>query len=76
MSPANAVTAHEGTVLAASTPKGLSATPTRDEMVAVIAALGPKFEERSFIVDRTATFPFENFADLRDAGFLALCVPT
>jgi alkylation response protein AidB-like acyl-CoA dehydrogenase len=76
MSPTNAVTAHEGTVLAAGPPRGSSTTPTRDEMVAVIAALGPKFEERSFIVDRTATFPFENFADLRDAGFLALCVPT
>ena len=48
----------------------------RDALVAQIRALGPKFAERAFTVDREAVFPFENYADLRDAGFLALCVPT
>jgi alkylation response protein AidB-like acyl-CoA dehydrogenase len=48
----------------------------REALVAQIRALGPKFAERAFTVDREAVFPFENYADLRDAGFLALCVPT
>ena len=30
---------------------------------------------RAFTVDREAVFPFENWADLREAGFLGLCVP-
>lgn len=48
----------------------------REALVAQIRALGPTFAERAFTVDREAVFPFENYADLRDAGFLALCVPT
>ncbi|MFM7146087.1 MAG: acyl-CoA dehydrogenase family protein [Actinomycetales bacterium] len=48
----------------------------REALVAQIRALGPTFAERAFTVDREAVFPFENYADLRNAGFLALCVPT
>jgi len=48
----------------------------REALVAQIRALGPTFAERAFTVDREAVFPFANYADLRDAGFLALCVPT
>lgn len=35
-----------------------------------------RFAERAAETDRTATFPFEDFQDLRDTGFLGLCVPT
>ncbi len=31
--------------------------------------------DRAERYDREASFPTENFADLRDAGFLALCIP-
>ncbi|MEX0781712.1 MAG: acyl-CoA dehydrogenase family protein [Dehalococcoidia bacterium] len=37
--------------------------------------LAPRFAERAERHDRDGTFPFENFADLREAGFLALTVP-
>jgi alkylation response protein AidB-like acyl-CoA dehydrogenase len=49
---------------------------TREEMVLRVRALGPAFAERAVRYDRDATFPWENFADLREAGLLALCVPT
>ena len=50
--------------------------PTRDELVAMVAELGPVMEERAFTYDRDASFPWENFRDFRDRGLLALCVPT
>ena len=50
-------------------------TPERAEFVERMAALGPRFAERSEGHDRDATFPTQNWADLRDAGLLALCVP-
>jgi len=37
--------------------------------------MGPKWAERAFAYDEAATFPFENYDDLRQAGFLGLCVP-
>jgi len=52
-----------------------SAIP-REEMVERVRDLGPAFTERAVRYDRDATFPFENFADLKEAGLLALCVPT
>jgi alkylation response protein AidB-like acyl-CoA dehydrogenase len=48
---------------------------TRDEMVARVRVLGPAFTERAVRYDREASFPWENFADLKEAGLLALCVP-
>ena len=48
---------------------------TRDEMVARVRELGPAFTERAVRYDRDAVFPWENFADLKEAGLLALCVP-
>ena len=48
---------------------------TRDEMVARVRELGPVFTERAVRYDRDAVFPWENFADLKEAGLLALCVP-
>jgi alkylation response protein AidB-like acyl-CoA dehydrogenase len=47
----------------------------RDALVAQIRELGPVFAERAVRYDRDASFPFENFDDLRERGFLALCVP-
>jgi alkylation response protein AidB-like acyl-CoA dehydrogenase len=52
-----------------------SAIP-REEMVQRVRDLGPAFTERAVRYDKDATFPFENFADLEEAGLLALCVPT
>ncbi len=34
-----------------------------------------RFANRAAETDKHATFPFEDFDDLRDAGFLGLCVP-
>ncbi len=48
----------------------------RDELVARVHALGPTMAERAVVHDREASFPFDNFADFRDAGLLAVCVPT
>lgn len=39
------------------------------------AALAPTFFERAALHDREASFPFENFDALRDAGLLNLSVP-
>lgn len=45
------------------------------ELVGRIRELGPAMAARAEIYDRDASFPYENFADLRDAGFLGLCIP-
>ncbi len=34
-----------------------------------------RFAARAFDYDRDTTFPFEDYADLRTSGLLALCVP-
>ncbi|MDX6377764.1 MAG: hypothetical protein QOE98_2067 [Gaiellaceae bacterium] len=52
------------------------ASPVRARALELIAELGPAFRERAPEYDREARFPFENYADLRDAGLLGLCVPT
>jgi len=41
-----------------------------------MADLGPTFAARADRYDREASFPHENYDDLRDAGFLGLCIPT
>jgi len=48
---------------------------TRQELVEAVRRLGPAFAERAVRHDREASFPFEDFADLREAGLLGLCVP-
>ena len=53
-----------------------SLTPLQRELVARMAALGPAFAARAERYDREASFPFENYDDLRAAGLLGLCVPT
>ena len=82
MPPTMTVAPHEGSTIATGSVSGPSgpvgqadSTMTREEMVRVIAELGPKFEERAVEVDRDAVFPWGNFNDLRERGFLALCVP-
>ena len=48
----------------------------QDELLALTNRLGrEKFAPRAEKYDREASFPFENYADMRDAGLLGLCVP-
>ena len=56
---------------------GRNPTPPerRRQLVELVAELGPAFAERAAGYDRDARFPHENFADLRRAGLLGLCVP-
>jgi alkylation response protein AidB-like acyl-CoA dehydrogenase len=51
-------------------------TIDRNELVDRVRAMGPVLAERAVRYDREASFPFENFADFRREGLLALCVPT
>ncbi|MEY2583022.1 MAG: hypothetical protein QOE09_2871 [Ilumatobacteraceae bacterium] len=50
-------------------------TVDRAELVNLVRAMGPVLAERAVRYDREASFPFENFADFRRNGLLALCVP-
>jgi alkylation response protein AidB-like acyl-CoA dehydrogenase len=51
-------------------------TPQQRELLALASSLGrEKFAGRAARWDREASFPFENYADLRDAGLLGICVP-
>lgn len=46
------------------------------ELIALVSKLGrDKFAPRAEKYDRAASFPFENYDDLREAGLLGLCVP-
>ena len=46
------------------------------ELIARAAQLGrERFASRAAEFDREARFPVENYADLRDAGLLGICVP-
>ena len=45
------------------------------ELIAIAENLGPAFAGRAARYDREASFPFENYADLREAGLLGLCIP-
>jgi alkylation response protein AidB-like acyl-CoA dehydrogenase len=49
--------------------------PTRDELLALVSTLAKRFAERAAQHDADASFPFENFADLREAGYHKLTVP-
>ncbi len=51
-------------------------TAAQRELIAIAAALGrEKFTPRAARHDAEASFPFDNYADLRAAGLLAICVP-
>ena len=47
----------------------------RERVLALVRELGPAFAERAAGYDRAAAFPFENYAELREAGMLGLCIP-
>jgi len=52
-------------------------TAQQRELIELAATLGrEKFAPRAAQIDRDAVFPFENYADLREAGLLRICVPT
>jgi alkylation response protein AidB-like acyl-CoA dehydrogenase len=51
-------------------------TAQQRELLALASALGrDKFAPRAARWDREASFPFDNYADLREAGLLGICVP-
>ena len=50
-------------------------TPKQRELIELAESLGPAFARRAARHDREASFPFDNYADLRRAGLLGLCVP-
>jgi alkylation response protein AidB-like acyl-CoA dehydrogenase len=55
----------------------LAFTPLQRELLAQAHALGrDRFAARAAQWDQEASFPFANYENLRDAGFLRLCVPT
>ena len=52
-------------------------TTLQREWIELAATLGrEKFAPRAAQIDRDATFPFENYQDLREAGLLKICVPS
>ena len=53
----------------------MSGDVDRPALVATAAELGAVFAKRAERHDREASFPYDDFADLHEAGFLALCVP-
>ncbi|UGS35901.1 acyl-CoA dehydrogenase family protein [Capillimicrobium parvum] len=48
---------------------------SREQLLARIDDLGPRFRDRSSRYDREAAFPYESYDDLRDAGLLGVCIP-
>jgi alkylation response protein AidB-like acyl-CoA dehydrogenase len=51
-------------------------TAQQRELIELAATLGrEKFAPRASTYDREASFPFENYADLRAAGLLGICIP-
>ncbi len=50
-------------------------TSERMEIVDRMAELGPLFAKRADAVDRDATFPYENWDDLKAAGLLGIVIP-
>jgi alkylation response protein AidB-like acyl-CoA dehydrogenase len=54
---------------------GFSLSDKQRRLIALAESLGPAFAKRAARHDREASFPFENYEDLRKAGLLGLCVP-
>src|SRR5689334_17064878 len=54
----------------------LQPSPRQRELIALARGLArERFAPRAALHDREATFPFDDYADLRAEGFLGLCVP-
>jgi alkylation response protein AidB-like acyl-CoA dehydrogenase len=49
--------------------------PSEAEIIARASQLAGRFAERAAVHDRDASFPFENFEDLSEAGLLSLTIP-
>ncbi len=45
------------------------------QLIELAESLGPRFAARAAKYDREASFPHENYAELRAAGLLGLCIP-
>ena len=54
---------------------GLELTARQCELLALAEDLGLRFSRRAARYDQDASFPFENYDELREAGLLKLCVP-
>ena len=50
-------------------------TDKQRELIAIVDEIGPGMAARAERYDSEASFPFENYADMRKAGLLGLCVP-
>jgi alkylation response protein AidB-like acyl-CoA dehydrogenase len=51
-------------------------TTEQQYLIEMVRELGIKnFAPRAFLYDETASFPWENYQDLRENGLLALCIP-
>ena len=56
--------------------EGYPLSAQQRELLATASRLGrEKFAPRAAQYDRDATFPFENYDDMRAAGLLRICVP-
>jgi alkylation response protein AidB-like acyl-CoA dehydrogenase len=54
---------------------GYALTPKQKALLEKAEVLGPAFAKRAARYDQEASFPHENYAELREAGLLGLCVP-
>jgi alkylation response protein AidB-like acyl-CoA dehydrogenase len=78
---ADANTSHPPTSMPRYAPPSIAGdyaelTSLQQQLLAMASDLGAKrFAARAQAIDRDAVFPFENYADLRAAGLLNICVP-
>jgi alkylation response protein AidB-like acyl-CoA dehydrogenase len=76
LSPVSSPEAKPGYVPPPIVGQGYPLTDDQRELLDLAATLGrEKFAPRAAHYDRTATFPFENYDDMRSAGLLRICVP-
>jgi len=54
---------------------GFALSEKEQQLIALAESLGPAFAKRAAQYDRDASFPTENYADLKSSGLLGLCVP-
>jgi len=54
---------------------GYPLSPKQKQLLELAESLGPAFAARAERYDREASFPHENYAELRQAELLGLCIP-
>ena len=54
---------------------GIDLTPRQRDLLALAEELGARFSRRAARYDQEASFPYENYDEMREAGLLKLCVP-